>query len=405
MVISSEAELLLCCARVVMDEARATRIRELLRGPINWQELFRLATTHRVLPLLYWHLHTVQPDAVPTEPLSQLRQRFERNAHRNLFLARELVNLLKLLTAHDLPALAFKGPTLASAAYGNLALRQFTDLDVLIRDRDVQGAKALLVAEGFHAQLELTPPQETSLLRSDCQLALTRGDGAVEVELHWGIAPRYFSCPLEKNRFWERVKTVQLGGAKVPSLSREDLLLTLCVHGAKHLWGQLNWICDVAELVRNSAKLEWEAIHERAMAAGAERMLWLGLFLARHVLGATLPDPVARSLDNQPELKRLADKVRTGLFAQSSRSPELFERSAHQPLAARVLFHPFHLQVRERFADKVRYCLRLACTPGIADWQWIRLPSALYFLYYLLRPMRLAGKYTRRLAPRLRHQT
>jgi len=384
-----EAELLLGCARVTMDPERAGRMRQLLEAPLDWAFLSRMATRHKVTPLLYQHLNSLD---VAGDHLGELRQRFERNIHRNLFLSSELIHVLKLFDAQRIPILPFKGPTLASVAYGNLALRQFADLDILVPREHVAPAQKLLLAQGYRPQLSFAA-QEARLLRSDCQRSFVRDDGRVEVELHWDVAPRYFSCDLDTERFWERSQPAALGGASVPSLSREDLLLVLCVHGAKHVWGQLNWICDVSELLRVSPNLDWEAVRERAAAAGAERMLWLGLFLAHHVLGAALPDAIARRLQDRSELRRLTDQVTRGLFIEPGGRPDLFERSAHQPLAARVLFHPFHLRVRERFADRIRYCLRLAFTPSVADWEFVELPSALFFLYHLLRPVRLAGKY------------
>ncbi|PYO80862.1 MAG: hypothetical protein DMD65_14450, partial [Gemmatimonadetes bacterium] len=48
---------------------------------------------------------------------------------------------------------------------------------------------------------------------------------------------------------------------------------------------------------------------------------------------------------------------------------------------------------RERWRDRLRYCARVALTPTSGDWAWLRLPDALYPLYYVARPIRLIAKY------------
>jgi Uncharacterised nucleotidyltransferase len=81
--------------------------------------------------------------------LTALRHHFQVNALRNVFLAGTLLKLLRLLEAHGIAALPYKGPVLAALAYGNVAFRQFGDLDLLVRPQDADRAKALLWAQGY----------------------------------------------------------------------------------------------------------------------------------------------------------------------------------------------------------------------------------------------------------------
>ncbi len=49
----------------------------------------------------------------------------------------------------------------------------------------------------------------------------------------------------------------------------------------------------------------------------------------------------------------------------------------------------------ERWRDRVHFILRLTFTPSLGDWELVRLPAVLSFLYYLIRPVRLAVKFGR----------
>jgi hypothetical protein len=91
------------------------------------------------------------------------------------------------------------------------------------------------------------------------------------------------------------------------------------------------------------------------------------------------------------------DPVVTNLVMRITRD------SCSKPKAAWALmrpddqFQPMHVFIRERFADRLSYCLRLAVTPSVGEWSVIALPRPFYFLYYLIRPVRLTWKAFNRL--------
>ncbi len=165
------------------------------------------------------------------------------------------------------------------------------------------------------------------------------------------------------------------------TLSSEDLLLFLCVHGAKHLWLNLGWICDIARLLAAEKNLAWDKILEQARAMGCERMLLLGLFLADDLLEAEVPGEILKSMRSTPVVETLATRVYTWLFSDQGKPSDGFKSAW------------FHLRVRERLREGLRYSFSIAMAPTLADWTNYSLPSRVSFLYYPLRAVRLANKY------------
>jgi ATP-binding cassette subfamily C protein len=128
------------------------------------------------------------------------------------------------------------------------------------------------------------------------------------VELQWEIVPRYFSFSLNLEVLRERLQLVPLGGATVPTVSPEDLLLILCVHVSKHFWERLLWVCDVAEVVKAHRGMDWGRLMERAAALGSERMLLPGLSLAHNLLEADLPKKVLGRVRAHPGVGTRAER-------------------------------------------------------------------------------------------------
>jgi hypothetical protein len=261
----------------------------------------------------------------------------------------------------------------------------------MVHRHDVPKAKEVLTPLGYRPQHQLTRAREAALLESRCEYAFTREDGECAVELRWEIT-EHFSFPLDAECLWERLEEIPLGGDVVPTLSPEDTLLILCAHGSKHLWERLGWVCDVAELIRVRQDMRWERVMAQAGALGGERMLLLGLFLTNDLLGAALPKEILRRVKADPAVKVLAGRIYELLFRETSGLAGLFKRA---------YFHPLHLKMRERLPDKIRYCVRAATTQTVEDWDLLPLPNFLFPFYYVLRPIRLTGKYGLRILKRL----
>lgn len=357
------------------------RIRTLLKENIDWSHLINIATAHRVTSILYTNLNTTCPELVPETVLNQLHDYLFMNARRNLFLIDELLNLLNLFKEHDIAAIPFKGPVLAASTYGNLALREFDDLDILLHKRDILKAKDLLTSVGYQpCGIHWTRAQETNQLRWGCEYAFVHKDDTTIVDLHWEIIPRDFPFPIDPEYLWQHVNCTSLAGVTVTTLSPEAMVLVLCVHGSKHLWERLAWICDVSELIRVNEHLDWEWVIEQASTRG-KRMLMLGLFLANDLLGALIPDKILPMMQTDSMVPALATRVYENLFQGNAPPASLSELCL------------FHLNAMERWRDRIQYCILFAGKPTSEDYAFVPLSNVLFFLYYVIRPLRLVGKY------------
>jgi hypothetical protein len=364
-----------------VDEARTARAEVLLSGSIDWEFLLNLAARHGLMPLLHWHLSRRFPGRAPVPAMRALEELFRGNLQSNLRLAAELARVLKILEANRIRAVSFKGPVLAVACYGNLALREFSDLDLLLQPSDILPARDLLLADGYLPEFALTPAQERALLRSDCQYNFQKFDGQLRVELHWDILPRYWGQHFDCTGWLARRQEVALGSVLVPSLLPEDLIVILCVHGTKHGWERMAWITDLVELLRAHPQLDWNAIEKQAADARVSNLLLLGLGLAHRLHGAALPAGILLRIQQDAEVQSMMDEVCQGLAGPVREAWEL-HRFLLRGLSAR---------------RRIAYLFRSVLTSTPAEWSLVSLPAALFPLYSVVRVARLSGKYSARL--------
>ncbi len=385
----TEMEVVALCARTLMAEAEAARLRLLLRAGPDWQRVTQIAAFHKVSLLLYHTLKAHGAGEVPPAVMREMRASAARAAQRGLFLVGELVKTLALFEAQGIKVLPFKGPSVAYGLYGSLGRREFGDLDILVQKKDVARATELLVSRGYGAPDQIADTADRPFLQyqpflespqSQGVFNFYRADGAV-VELHWQFTPRHFPFPLAGADLWDRLGRVDLPGLKALTLSSEDMLLLLCVHGSKHCWARLAWICDVAEFVRAVPQIDWKVAFGRARHLRVERMVHVGLLLAAEVLGADVPGAHLQAARRDREAASLADWVRVRL-----------EQNPLEPLGETEEYR-FVFKVRDAMRDRLRYCLHLLVTPAEEDWAFLPLPGLLAPVYYVTRPFRLMFKY------------
>jgi hypothetical protein len=352
------------------------RVQEILEQLLDWDHVFIFGRRHGLLPFFYIRLIKIAEAKVPGQELIRLKNHYQENAARNVLLNEELGRLLQALSEANIEAIPYKGPALAVFAYGNLAYRRFLDLDIMVRKADVWRAKEVLVAAGYLPATAWTGSQEELLLRTQHNLQLTREDGRLLVELHWEVASGLFAKSMQAEALWERLELMNLNNRRVKTLAPEDLLLALCVHGSKHLWERLTWVCDVAELLRSHPNIDWETVWERAETGENQRMLSLGLRLAKRLFAAPLPDKIRTRIESDSSL--------TALVVETCN--RVFQRGDEQTVSINENLQ-FNLKVREGWRSRLRY-FRLMFRPTDADVGSIALPAGLSFGYYLLRPFR-----------------
>jgi|WetSurMetagenome_2_1015567.scaffolds.fasta_scaffold00316_29 hypothetical protein len=389
--VRNEEELILLCARTSVNDQASERINELIGQGVDWGSIVRTASWHKVIPLLYRSLINAAAYVLPETIREQLYKYYLSNLGRNVFLAKQLLRIVDLLNAQGIATIPFKGLALASSVYGDLGLRQFNDLDLLLHKEDVFRAMDLLRAHGFHPRYPLTRDQETCLLNSNYHYEFRRHDLKVIVEIHWALAPSYSPFVIDVDRAWDASNPILLQGKSLLSIAPEDFLLTLCEHGARHCWGRLSWICDVAELINSCKHMDWPVVLQRAEELGGRRMLSLGLCLARQFFQTSLPQYVMEWTQ--------ADRLAVSLASQVRK--QIFQGEAAQNGISEDRIFLFYLKTMIRPEDRVKSYLKKIMLPWPVDVTPIPPSPFLFPLYYLIRPVRLIVKYEKILLKRL----
>jgi hypothetical protein len=376
-----EKQLLVACARTRTTPECARWIREIAAQPIDWEYLFHEAEANSITSLLHRHLTAIVPDAPPPLFREQLSQANRANVARSLFLTAELIKILNLFRSHKVSVIPYKGPVLAAQAYGDIALRDFEDLDIIVSQRDLPRAGQIMLALGYKAKFEWI--LSTGAVASVVPAEYAYHDEArhLLVELHTEVTLRHFPVKPDVEEFTRGLVPVRLGDRDILTFSAEDTLSIICIHGSKHCWERISWIADVSELIQSPSMADWDRAIRVAESLKAGRILHVGLALAQQVLDAPLPREILARVRADQVAGRVAGEIQQRLMSREFRTLDTAGRFR------------FRRQMQTGFIDGWRYASRLAVVPAEEDWEMVHLPPVLAPLYIVLRPVRLLRKY------------
>ncbi|MGH9493628.1 MAG: nucleotidyltransferase domain-containing protein [Candidatus Sulfotelmatobacter sp.] len=348
---------------------------------LRWKLLFELAEHHGVLPLLRQSL-TTAPDIVPVDEMRALEKSYQTNLHKALLLSREFIRVADRLDSIGAEFLPYKGLALAEAVYGDIALRQSGDIDLLIRPRDLPRICDAVRELGYTPHTLLSEAEQRAYLKSGYECAFDCAAGRNLLEVQWATQPRFYAVAYQMEGLFERAVPSTIAGRSVKTPCLEDLFIVLSLHAAKHVWGRLIWLCDLARIV-NSPSLNWNWIGSQARKMGVARILRVSLLLANRLLGSTVPSDAESNLPRDSRIQALSEQIERQMASQSAFDVESFD------------YFRLMIGLRERQADRLKFLGRLVFTPGPGEWKVIRLPRALFSLYRLVRITRLLARTVR----------
>lgn len=376
---SLELEMLFCCARTTPD---AARIKALAEMGVEWRALLELAGIHGVRPLVYRSLRSTCWNNLPAELQEQWQSTAEALTGKNLFLTGELLRVARAFEEAGTPVAAIKGPAIAEMVYGDFTLREFGDLDLLVAEADAPRALEMIERLGYERFWKKESPWLLRFLRHVGEHALISHNLGVEIDLHWRVSTKATALAPDVSDLPSGFQPVPLAGARVLSFAPCDLPLYLAAQGGWDEWRDLRRICDVAEFLRRFPEVDWTPHLETAQRIGGLRSMLTGLALAEKLLGAELPRSAVEQMRRDVGVSRLVDrtvrKLRSNASAEDSMSRYFFQ-----------------LRAKTGIWGKTALAGSILTDRTTKDGSWVMLPRHLWFLYPLLRPLRMCVKLLR----------
>ncbi len=372
-------ELILYCLVTKDDEAtKATRFEQLLIN--DWEEIILRSAKYRVGPLLYSRLKT--DGYIPAEVMRRLKRIYLANAMKNVKLYNELSKLLTMLQDDGISVIVLKGAAIAEAVYQNIALRPMSDIDLLVKGKDIWRVDGALLQLGYKSHTCLFSKWYAQWIQH-----IEYSKRVFRIEVH---PNRIFEMP--NLDLWINASPVEIASADALILGSEDFLLHLCTHLDRHLHSDgissLIWWYDIAELLKHYQKdLKWDYVIKTAKEHKVQGCVRRVLHVINSWIDGCIPADVLGQLKSNSDIISIGDVMDLSRISMA-------RQDQNKELDPTLSF----MSKIPRIHDKIHYLFIaiFPCREFILCRYSVAKPELVYFYYF-----RHIGEIVKRIAKAL----
>jgi hypothetical protein len=341
---------------------------------IDWAAFHKLISAHRIRPVVNRTLASLR---IPDGVISALQAETTQVALHNFEHYREQQQILSALQNADVLAVPYKGSVYSQQFYGDLSLRESSDLDFLIPN-DIATADKLnivMLQQGYAAASYIPLKFRSFYLTHmrECKYIFSEnGMRKFLTEFHLSLNDSYFETvtPITNKYFFDHLVADRNGMHALSATAHAVALITH--HGIREQWSNLKKIMDIAMATRND-EVDWQAIDALATEAGFSKVLHIGLTVINDVIGVVPAGLQVHTTDTTPWLDNLL-----------STSVKPIDRTWRYNFLLR-------LKAKDSVADRLRQLMAYAgyaTYPALADYIFLPLPRPFFFLYVFIKPLR-----------------
>jgi hypothetical protein len=379
-----------------LNERIAKMGEEKIEGVLKKVQL--LSRLHRIRPVVYRALLNAN---VSIEFKTALKNELHSITLQNFEIAKETERIVKKLTTVGITAIPYKGVAFSKQFYGDISMRESTDIDLAIDASDLLAIQPQFEEDDYAIAAGMENPVNASTTyyteNKDLCFDKVTSNHQFHVELHWMVTHPRYQAPtnLNKINIAETVES-ELGGTSLRFLEpTEHLRATLLHHLLHDGMEYLKLLVDItqAQAVIKRSPQEAEKLNNQDV-----KITLLNKKIAeleQHYYVAPILQAI-EELFGIEQINSIQTKtsIKESVIDYCLRS-NIGRYQRHRPLS--LLGHYIRsLHNRVRFIknkkDQHRFqisYIHSLIKPGLGEREWIPLPQFLHGLYYLIRPLRI----------------
>ena len=342
---------------------------------IDWEYFYHVAIRNRIRPICYQVLSKTD---IPNDVHDKLQEDNKRISLKSIEHLKEFLFISSALKKQDIQILPYKGLVMSAAYYPNFHLREFSDIDFLINlkdDTDINKLSDFFKQNGYEPMYEVPESFRSAFINYGCEYFFNKyenGDRKYHIDVHWLAYHPSFDLPkaLPNEMLFSNPATIKVSGKDVQVLNTDNHFITLILHhGLRESWAALKYLLDIAQIVKNG-KIDWA--YQRQMSTNYQynKVLNTGLALVDDLLGITADTEYNIETGYYTDLILSGKPRRRSFFRKQMRKISLIDNPSGR---LKVLLKT----------------IRYSFAPSKLDYDFVKLPKSLFFLYIFVKAFRL----------------
>ena len=242
------------------------------------------------------------------------RSSYEQCLVRNMRQLHAALKVYAQLEAAGIPSVCLRGPFSGASLYDDIALRYFTDIDLLIPADKRDLAWDILIEAGFKFSHSFMTP--SACVHHHLEWPFRNDASGVSVDLHWAVDHPYKLYKIDYDELFREsyIYSCRDGEWRRPSINHEIILASIhlekeCRHkGCKYsaevvrndsAAGLLRHGLDLAILIRSEQSVDWDAVLSVAAEWHVQSAVRSAIDMAHTVFSVEIPQSVLLTLEKE----------------------------------------------------------------------------------------------------------
>ena len=289
--LSPEDKLILSSVKIQPGVAELEQMNDLIPQIKDWDYVVKTSIDRGIGPLLSKKLPLLPNNPqIPAHVKTKLQQAYYKTFSRSALLYEYFKKVAEALALHNIEVIALKGIYLSEWLYEDIGLRQFSDIDLLVREEDGPRCLDILAGMGFTPESDIESEFERKLEVVHFTPMVLNG---VSIEIHVKLHRNNEKYHVNVNELWRNALPVIINNTSVYALNTNDLIIHLCTHLDKHFYqGHVQFTCfnDITNLLDIQAtKIDWDALITACKHCNCENVIFKWFMLVNRYMNAPLP--------------------------------------------------------------------------------------------------------------------
>jgi len=294
MPLSIEEQLILASVKITPSKQELEALDALIPLVDDWELTTSLLIERGIAPLLYKKLPLLSArEGIPELTRNKLQQAYFRTLTRTMVLYNAYYEIARAFSEQHVRLVALKGIYLSESLYHDIGLRQLSDIDLLISEKDGEQSLEILRQLGY---VSLDNHNVSDFIESKSQRVhytpMVRNE--ISVELHTKLHRVSETYHVSPESCMANSLPFSVQGTQAYGLNEYDLLIHLCVHLDKHFReGHVQFTCfmDISNLLEHyTDSFQWEVFLARCREFNCEAAVMKYLIMVHRFFNVTLSE-------------------------------------------------------------------------------------------------------------------
>jgi hypothetical protein len=359
---------------------------------VNFPEIALHSRLHRIRPVVFRIL--LQANC-PENFKARLKTELHSITLNNFSIAKETERIIQSLAQLGVSALPYKGVAYSKQFYGDISMRESSDIDLVLEPDQLEKTFSFFEKDGYSMFLgeDVRRNSLKAFMEQNKDLCFdkkTKEGPGFHVELHWEVThPRYLA-PKHLNQF-DRTNTrlEKIIAEDHYFLNPAEHIRAICLHHMVHDGIEyIKTLIDLAQGIKEHDSIgDRLLLQKKIQEMNAHYEMGAILLSIENLFGIPSNYSIEYTTASQKASEHILDYNLSSTVGKYQRH-RIFSLINHyrRTVKNRIIFIR---NQREKNIFIKQYWANVL-SPQQAELEWVKLPRFLYFLYFIIRPVRIA---------------